>query len=285
VPWHQRGRKKARMARVNRDSRSYGMALRLFTVFAVAIIGATMISSPAQAARTIKIFQMNICNSGLAGCYSGERAVDEAKVLLAEHHPNVVFINEICRGQETDIAWNGNYDDYPATHFTAAWNKDDNTTVKCTNGADYGSAILVDNNYAYANSRGVYTSQNSTSEQRVYGCARFSGFFGCVTHLSTDEPTALAQCNELTKQKLPAFKSSLGEPNTPSIVSGDLNMEYDTADPENVQKCVPSGWTRKGDGDVQHVMVSAGFTGMSSRTWPTYYTDHNVLQITVTAPW
>ncbi|GIF12492.1 hypothetical protein [Actinoplanes teichomyceticus] len=228
---------------------------------------------------------MNICNSGKAGCYSGERAVDEAKVLIAEHLPTAVFINEICRGQELDIAQNGSYPDYPATHFTAAWNADANTTVKCTNGADYGSAILVNNNYAYMNDRGVYSAQNSTSEQRVYGCARFADFYGCVTHLSTDEPTALNQCNQLSKQKLPAMQALYGESSVPAIISGDLNMEYDTADPENVQKCVPSGWTRKGDGDVQHVMVSSHFTGMSSKVWPTYYTDHDALEITVTAPW
>ncbi|MFI5841974.1 hypothetical protein ACIA8K_19905 [Catenuloplanes sp. NPDC051500] len=263
-----------------------GRVLRLMAAAAVALVASTLIASPAAAARTATILQMNLCNGGAADCYTGGlAAVGEAKMMIEHYHPNVVFINEICRGQEVDIAENNDYDYYSAWTFAAAWNANAGTPVKCTNGADYGSAILVDNNYVYMDDYGVYARQNSTSEQRAYGCARFADFYGCVTHLSTDEPTALAQCNELTRQRLPAMKALYGEPNVPSIVSGDLNLKYNTADPENVQNCVPSGWTRKGDGDVQHVMVSSGFTGMSARTLPMIYTDHSALLVTVTAPW
>jgi hypothetical protein len=259
---------------------------RLTAVIAAIIVGSAFIAAPAAAAtgsaaaatRTITILQMNLCNSGKASCYADGRAIDEAKTMLYTLRPNVVFLNEVCRGDELEIGWEGNYNDYPATHFTA-------TNQKCTNGADYGSAMLVDNSYAFVDSQGLYTAHDGTSERRAYGCSRFSGFFGCVTHLSTDEPIALKQCNELTKQRLPAFQSSLREPSVPAIVSGDLNMEYDTSDPENVQKCVPSGWTRKGDGDVQHVMVSSSFTNMTAKTYNMFDTDHDALQITVTAPW
>ena len=260
--------------------RNKGWMRWLASASAMAIVVSTAVSSPAVAATsTIKVLQMNLCNSGKANCYKDGKAIDEAREMIAKlQRPTVVFINEICRGDEKAIAKSDLYSDYPATLFAE-------TNVKCSNGKDYGSAMLFGGSEYLAATGGQFTNQDTSSEQRAYACARFGSFFSCVTHLSKDEPTALKQCNELTKKILPEFQASRKEASMPAIVSGDLNLEYDPDDAENVQKCVPSGWTRKGDGEVQHVMVSPGFTDMSASTESMSYTDHNALVITVTAPW
>jgi hypothetical protein len=60
----------------------------------------------------------------------------------------------------------------------------------------------------------------------------------------------------------------------PTIVGGDFNLEYDRADPQNVQKCVPNGYTRKGDSSVQHIIFSNDLKFKGTFLVPLQYTDH-----------
>ena len=43
-----------------------------------------------------RVLQMNLCDSGIAGCYTG-RSVAEATALIRAEKPDVVTVNEICR--------------------------------------------------------------------------------------------------------------------------------------------------------------------------------------------
>jgi hypothetical protein len=50
---------------------------------------------------TYAVMQMNLCLSGLAGCYGKvayPAVVDEAVVRIREAHPDAVTLNEACRG-------------------------------------------------------------------------------------------------------------------------------------------------------------------------------------------
>ena len=64
-----------------------------------------------------------------------------------------------------------------------------------------------------------------------------------------------------------------------TIVGGDLNLEYNPADPDNVQRCVPPGQTRKGDGAVQHVTVSDDLVFESTGKYRMTYTDHDAFLV------
>lgn len=240
---------------------------------------------PARAASTFRILQLNLCNSGLAPCYHYGDAIQEAVALIDALRPNAVFFNEICRSDLPNLADNGFYR-YPARHFTPVWNSSTNNNFQCTGGrGDYGSGIIVDNNYAYSNTYGRYTDQSVSNEHRVYGCALFNRFVGCTTHLTIERRIASRQCSQLTRDRLPAYVTLLGEQGIPTFVSGDLNLVYNSADPYNVQNCVPSGHSRKGDGDVQHVIVSNNITLGTVRTYGLSYTDHDGLHVTTTVPW
>ena len=56
---------------------------------------------------TYTLMQMNLCLSGLAGCY-GKAAypavVEEAVARIGEAHPDAVTLNEVCRGDVARIA-------------------------------------------------------------------------------------------------------------------------------------------------------------------------------------
>jgi len=161
-----------------------------------------------------------------------------------------------------------------------AINKTTSGAYECENNFSYGSAVL--GRVAASKWNGVqafggkYTSQDSGTEQRIFACAAATGdHFACTTHLSSSsEPLALAQCKALLVDAVPYLKSTSGS-SAKTVVGGDFNLEYDTNDPENVQKCVPSGWTRKGDGSVQHVMYTNDLKFASSKKYGLSYTDHD----------
>ena len=62
---------------------------------------------PPAGSSTYTLMQMNLCLSGLAGCY-GKAAypavVEEAVARIREAHPDAVTINEACRGDIGRIA-------------------------------------------------------------------------------------------------------------------------------------------------------------------------------------
>jgi hypothetical protein len=227
--------------------------------------------------------QLNLCNSGFAGCYANGDSISEGGELIYTTGPNTVTINEICSNDVPELqsylgeAWPS---DYTYSVFMPAVDKRTASAYKCKNGFLYGSAVLgrvekvkwkgVD---AYG---GKYTEQDATNEQRIFACAAATGdHFTCTTHLSSSsEPLALAQCKALLFDAVPYLKSTSGS-SAKTVVGGDFNLEYDTSDAENVQKCVPSGWTRKGDGDVQHVVYTNDLKFASSKKYGLSYTDHD----------
>ena len=237
--------------------------------------------------------QLNLCNSGIAGCYSQGRAVPEAADLIRQVRPNLVTLNEICSGDlpahlvpAMVSAWPG---DAVYQVFAPAVRRDTGTPVKCANGQDYGNAVV--GRVAAASHRGVrawtgrYTSQDSGNEQRTFACAYAVGdHLGCATHLSaSSEPVALAQCRALLFDVVPDIRSAEGLSGK-TVVGGDFNLEYDTSDPENAQNCVPPGHVRKGDGDVQHVVFSSDNAFVSTSKHGLVHTDHDGWLVRLTKP-
>jgi hypothetical protein len=124
---------------------------------------------------------------------------------------------------------------------------------------------------------GIYTAQDpdpDVNEHRTFACAHAIGdHFACVTHLATDTETALTQCKALMFDAVAYLKSVAGASGK-KIVGGDLNLKYDTTSRHNVQNRVPNGYTRKGDGDVQHVTFSNDITSEATHNFPMRRTDH-----------
>ena len=227
--------------------------------------------------------QLNLCNSGLAKCYAKGQSIQEGAELIYATGPNVVTLNEIC---SNDIAplqrslaevWPT---DYTYSVFMSAEDKEKKARYKCTNGNFYGSAVLgrvpksawkgID---AYG---GQYTTQDGTKEGRIFACVNAKGdHFACTSHLSAGpESTALAQCRALMFDAVPYLKAKTGASGR-TVVGGDFNLKYNTRDAENVQKCVPNGYTRKGDGDKQHVIFANDLKFVSTKKYGLTFTDHD----------
>jgi hypothetical protein len=58
------------------------------------VTGAT---TPGRGDGVTRVLQLNLCNSGDAGCFTG-RAVDRAAAVIRAEEPDVVTLNEVCRG-------------------------------------------------------------------------------------------------------------------------------------------------------------------------------------------
>ncbi|MGW4641859.1 endonuclease/exonuclease/phosphatase family protein [Sphaerisporangium sp. NPDC004334] len=240
-------------------------------------------STAARAATTFKVLQVNLCNSGYAGCYEGGAAVPEAQSLIGRVRPDVLTANEICEGDVAPLRsamGNGDYE------FRQVQDERVAAAIQCTGGRGaYGVAVFSVPRYGKtASAGGWYSTQDSGSERRAWGCGRFGGFWACTTHLSAaDEPVALQQCKQLMNEYIPQSHAQYGA--LPTVVGGDLNLEYDKSDPENAQNCVPAGYFRKGDGDVQHVIASTSFAFVRTDKYGMSHTDHAAFMVTLTAPW
>ena len=203
----------------------------------------------ADDAAEFRVLQLNLCHSGhVASCFTGDEAIEQAIAVMQGEQPDVVSLNEVCRSDVSVLA-GSSYQGW----FTPARDRNGNP-VKCTNGEDYGIAMLHQAGRTTSVSNG-YTAQDSGNERRVWMCSRLDdGTAACVTHLSTSSSVAMDQCEELLDINVPAHTGG-----SAAVVAGDFNLRYNRWNPwqPNVQDCVPGGFFRKGDGSVQHIMASS----------------------------
>lgn len=236
------------------------------------------------------VLQMNLCNSGLAGCYDGGKSVPEAATAIQNSAPDVVTLNEICQNDVVQLASTlaGVYSGSTVVWaFKAAADRRTNAPYKCKNGQDYGIGLVAHIPGTYAGHQifsGIYASQDTASaEARAWLCIHATGsFYACTTHLaSTSGAVALNQCKDLMNNLIPSVRNSDGG-YAPTVIGGDLNMKFGGS--PNAQSCVPTGYFRKGDGDVQHIMATTDLAFSSSRTIAMTHTDHNGWFVALTAP-
>jgi hypothetical protein len=236
------------------------------------------------------VLQMNLCNSGLASCYDGGKSVPEAATAISGSAPDVVTLNEICQSDVVQLSSTlaGIYTGSTVVWaFKAAGDRRTSAPYKCKNGQDYGIGLVVHVPGTYTGHQvfsGLYASQDTSSaEERAWLCIHATGgFYACTTHLaSTSGSVALSQCKDLMNNIIPSVRSSDGG-YAPTVIGGDLNMKYKGS--PNAQDCVPAGYFRKGDSDVQHIMATTDFVFSSSRTINMTHTDHDGWFVALTAP-
>ena len=234
--------------------------------------------------------QFNLCNSGVASCYSRNngRSVGEAAGIISARHPDVVTLNEVCRTDVVTTLAATMAQAFPGqqtfAQFRAAGNRSaGGAAYKCKNGDDYGIGVLgrvPGGPVTTTVFSGLYPQQDTSSnEMRAWICVAAGNVYtACTTHLVSSSGTiALQQCKQLMNTEVPAIRATVGT-TVPVVVAGDLNLKYGGS--PNAQSCVPSGWYRKGDGDVQHYLATADLVFKSSASVAMTYTDHVGWQVT-----
>ena len=225
--------------------------------------GGTSRSTLGPGETALRVLQLNLCDSGRADCYSGGRAVSMAATLIGHDRPEMVSVNEVCRGDVgvLERAMAASFHGAAvASAFRAARDRATHAAVRCQNGQEFGDgvlAVLPSGSHRFRTSGGVHRTQDPNDvEERVWACVELATrFSACTSHLaSTDTTIALAQCRYLLSSVVPVLPRHVdGEP---IIVAGDFNLAAGGS--PNPQVCVPPGYQRADDGALQDIVASPG---------------------------
>jgi endonuclease/exonuclease/phosphatase family metal-dependent hydrolase len=258
----------------------------------VELSGATAGRTPTRPASTttalpVRILQLNLCDSGIAGCYTG-RSLRAASALIRAERPDVVTLNEVCRGDVSVLGRTLSETRQSASvavAFEAAVDRRTGRAFRCRNGEPYGIGIVA--RFGPSPSRidrdgAIYPRQDTTDpEERVWLCLHATAdFYACTTHLaSTSASVALAQCRYLLDTAVPAERARGGQ--DPVVIGGDLNLR--SGGSPDAHSCLPAGFDQTDDSALQHVVVTAGVTVRSRRVISMHgTTDHPALLVALT---
>jgi hypothetical protein len=257
---------------------------------ALLLAGSTAAGGPTRP--VFRVLQLNLCNSGAAGCYTG-RSVAAAAAVIRANRPDVVTLNEICRNDVDELSQTvaGLYGGSLAWAFKAAGDRRTGADFRCRNGQPYGIGLLVHlpSRLGYTVEAGLYPAQDgSDPEERAWLCLHVTGaFLACTTHLaSASSIVSLAQCHYLLDTAVPAARVAVNEP---TVVSGDFNLGHGLfnvgrSGAGDIATCVPAGYLREDDGAVQQVMATTGFTVQIVELIDMHETtDHPGLLVTLTS--
>lgn len=244
-------------------------------------------SSTRPGGTTLRVLQMNLCDSGIARCYTGGRSVSMAAALIHAERPEIVTLNEVCRA-DVSVLERAMSATYPgarvASAFKPATDRSTNGPYRCLNGQQFGDGVLAlvpSSARGYRTDGGSYPIQDLTDpEERVWLCIAVAArFAACTTHLaSTSTTIALAQCRYFLRSAVPRIRRRDG--NDPVILGADLNLSAD-----NSRSCLPVGFQRADDGARQDVVAGPGVMVRSRAVIDMHgTTDHPGLLVEVTLP-
>jgi endonuclease/exonuclease/phosphatase family metal-dependent hydrolase len=220
------------------------------------------------------LMQMNLCLSGLAGCYAKVRypaGVRAAVAAIRARHPDAATFNEACGG---DVALIARRTGYHARFSSVIYH---GTPLHCVSPGGrglFGDAVLTRSVIERADSRPFATQAGP--EQRQWLCVSTRvGVEVCTAHLASHEPVEAAanapQCAELR-----ALLARRARGRT-VIFGGDVNRRA---------SCAPRGFwirtdasARQDPGSQQVYGTGGGLGSPSAWTEPAAHTDHDVLLV------
>jgi endonuclease/exonuclease/phosphatase family metal-dependent hydrolase len=241
----------------------------------VALSGCTRASGTA-APPTYTLLQMNLCLSGLAGCYGRvayPAAVDEAVARIRAARPDAVTVNEACRGDIARIAQRTGY------HLRFSRVKYRGERLRCVRPRGrglFGDAVLTEAAIAATDNEDL--EAQAGIERRRWLCVTTRAAVDvCTAHLNTRSATEVAG-NDAQCRELAALLARRASART-VIFGGDVNRR---------DSCAPDGlWTRTDNSaeqarGLQHVYGSDALRSPSADVVPATHTDHDFLLVRAT---
>jgi hypothetical protein len=228
---------------------------------------------PPPTGSTYTLMQMNLCLSGLGGCYGKvayPAVVREAVARIREAHPDAVTLNEACRG---DVARIARRTGYHLRFSRVIYLGKPLACIQPGGRGLFGDAVLA--KAAVESTDGRPFQAQAGIERRGWLCATTRVDVDvCTAHLATRGSDEVAandlQCTELRAllARRPVVR--------PVIFAGDLNRR---------SPCAPEGfWTRtdraaeQGPG-LQHVYGTGALRSPRARVVPATHTDHDLLLV------
>lgn len=235
-------------------------------------VGMATAISP-SAGSTYTLMQMNLCLSGLGGCYAKVQypaVVEEAVARIREAHPNAITFNEACRG---DVALIARRTGYHLRFSVVIYYGKPLPCIKPGGRGLFGDAVLTKAAIQSSDNQG-FEAQAGPERRRWLCVSTRTDVEVCTAHLasaSADEVAANEpQCAEL--RMLLARRAA----QRTVIFGGDVNRR---------SSCAPLGfWARTDtsahqDPGSQQVYGTGAVRSPSVRVVPAIHTDHDILLV------
>lgn len=219
------------------------------------------------------LLQMNLCLSGLAGCYGGTeypKVVEEAIDQVIDTDPNAVSLNEACSGDVERIAAETGYDMRFATVIYRG------QPLPCTRPGGrgvFGNAVLTNETIKTSTDQ-AFAAQSGVEERRWICATTARSITVCSTHLSTRGSDAARAANDAQCAELRTVLAT-NDSHRPTIFAGDVNRQ---------DSCAPATMWTLTDADaeqapgIQHSYGSSeDFLTPVAEIAPATYTDHDFL--------
>ena len=221
------------------------------------------------------LVQMNLCLSGLAGCYGKTdypAVVGEAVARIRDAAPDAVTLNEACRADARRIARHMNYD---IRFSTVIYRGEPLRCIQPEGRGNFGHAVLTKAPIDASESQ-AFAAQDGI-EQRRWLCVTTRLDQGvCTAHLSTRSTTTNARANDAQCAELAGLLPD--RPTARAVVfAGDVNRP---------DSCAPDGfWTLTDQSadqqpGIQHVYGNGVAVGSASaEVVAAKHSDHDVLVV------
>jgi endonuclease/exonuclease/phosphatase family metal-dependent hydrolase len=235
---------------------------------------------PSAGRSTYTLMQMNLCLSGLAGCYGKAAypaAVEEAVARIREAGPDAVTFNEACR---RDIARIARRTGYHLRFSRVIYRGERLRCVRPGGRGLFGDAVLTEAAIESTDTQD-FEAQAGIERRRWLCVITRVDVDVCTAHLNTRTTIEVAgndaQCFELA-----ALLARRAAARTVAF-GGDVNRRH---------SCAPARlWTRTDRSaeqapGLQHVYGSGALRSPSAEVVPATHTDHDVLLVRahLTAP-
>jgi len=226
------------------------------------------------------LVQMNLCLSGLAGCFDAAGypdIIDETVLRIRTAEPDAVTVNEACRLDAVEIGRRTGY----RVRFVPVRYAD--ALLPCVDPGGrglFGLAVLTKRPVVSSESA-VFRAQAELEERRWMCVSTVDGVDVCTAHLEAPDSRDAAAANEGQCAELGRVLADRGSRSM--LFGGDLNRRG---------SCAPVGaWNRTDAASdrlpgVQHVYGSPAFDDPVAQVvaWP--FSDHDLLVVSAgrTAP-
>jgi len=221
------------------------------------------------------MLQMNLCLSGLAGCFAPE-VVDEAvRTIRADHPPRAVSLNEVCSRDAADIARRtGLHVRFTAVKYRGALLP----CVKPGGRGLFGNAVLTEERIVASEDQ-AFAAQFGLEERRWICVTTSRDVNVCSAHLGATAGPDRQRANAEQCAELATLLTGYAEKG-PTIFAGDVNRR---------KSCAPDGYWVSTDIDadaeagqapgIQHVYGSGAFSSPRGTVVPAAHTDHDYLRV------
>jgi endonuclease/exonuclease/phosphatase family metal-dependent hydrolase len=248
-------------------------AALLLAAVVLALSGCSRSSAVPPPGPTYTAMQMNLCLSGLAGCY-GKAAypavVEEAVARIRDARPDAVTLNETCRSDVERIARRTGYH----VRFTRViYGGERLRCVRPGGRGLFGDAVLTRAAIERTESRD-FEAQAGPERRRWLCVTTRAGVDVCTAHLNTRSSIEVAG-NEAQCVELAALLAGRASART-VVFGGDVNRR---------RSCAPEGaWTRTDASaghapGLQHVYGSDALRSPAAEVVTARHSDHDVLLV------